>query len=99
MRLVVGARHQRHAADAGRKAEIILDARRRAGLAAERTAIEHQNGKSLRCRVDRGGEAGWSRADNDDVVEPLRIDRADQSDAARQLVLARIAQAPVRPDI
>ena len=92
MRLVVGACHQRHAADARRKAEIILDARRRAGLAAERTAIEHQNGKALRCRVDRSRKAGWSRADDGDIVKPLRIDRADQSDAARQLVLAGIAQ-------
>ena len=92
VRLVVGARHQRHAADAGRKAEIILDACRCAGLTAERAAIQHQHGQSLRRRVNRSGKAGRSRADDGDIVKVLRIDRADQSDAARQLVLARIAQ-------
>src|SRR5262249_40027370 len=89
---VVSARHQRHAADAGRKAEVILDARRRAGLAAERTAIKHQNGKPLRGRVDRSRKAGRPRADNGDIIKTLRVDRANQSDAARQLILAWIAQ-------
>ena len=35
LRLIVGAAHQGHAADAGRKSEIVLDPCRGAGLAAE----------------------------------------------------------------
>ena len=90
--LVIGARHQRHAADAGRKAEIILDARRRAGLAAERTAVQRQHRKSFRGRVDRRGEARRSRTDDSDIIKPVRIDRADQADATRKLDFARVAQ-------
>jgi hypothetical protein len=61
VRLVIGACHQRHAADAGRNAEIILDARRRAGLTAGRTAIQHQNGEPLGSRVDRSRKARHPR--------------------------------------
>ena len=61
VRLVIGACHQRHAADAGRNAEIILDARRRAGLTAGRTAIQHQNGGALGSRVDRSRKARHPR--------------------------------------
>ena len=83
MRLVISARHQRHSTDAGGKAEIILDARRRAGLAAERAAVQRQNRKSLGCRIDGSCKARRPRADDGDVIEPVWIDRADQSNATR----------------
>lgn len=41
LRLVVGAGHQREARNPGRESEIILDARRSSGLAAEGAAIEN----------------------------------------------------------
>ena len=92
MRLIVGARHQGHAGDAGREAEIIFDARRGAGLAAEAAAIEHDGGQPFGCGIDRGGQPGGPGADHRNVVDALRIDRTDQPDAARQFVLARITQ-------
>src|SRR4029077_2257286 len=76
-RLVISARHQRHSTDAGRKAEVILDARRCAGLAAERTVVQRQNRKSLRCCVDGSGKACRSSSDDGDIIEPVWIDRAD----------------------
>ena len=48
MCLAVGARHQGHAGDPGRKAEVVLDPGRGPGLAAERTTVEHQDGKPFR---------------------------------------------------
>ena len=50
LRLTVGARHQRHAADAGRKTEVILDARRGAGLPAKCAAIENERAQVLPSR-------------------------------------------------
>src|SRR5207237_7993700 len=46
LRLVVGARRQREAGDAGREAEVVLDPRRRARLAAEGAAVEHDHGEA-----------------------------------------------------
>ena len=68
LRLAERAAHQRHAGNAGREAEIILDPRRGAGLAAERAAIEREHGQPLRAGIDRGGEPGRAGADDDHVV-------------------------------
>ena len=87
LRLIVGARHQRHAGDAGREAEIVFDPRRRAGLAAERAAIEHEDRQSFRRRIDGRGKPGRSGTDNDDIVETVR----DRSAAPGR------GSAPVRP--
>ena len=51
LRLIVSARHQRHARDAGGKAEIVLDARGSARLALEGAAIEHDDRQSRGRRV------------------------------------------------
>ncbi len=45
LRLIISARHQRHAGDAGREAQIILDARRSARLSAKGAAIQHDAAK------------------------------------------------------
>jgi hypothetical protein len=92
LRLGIGAGHQRHAADAGREAEIVLDPRRRAGLAAERAAIEHDRREAFGRRVDRRGKTGRPGADDRDVIEVIGIDRSDHADAAGKLELARISQ-------
>ena len=92
LRLAERAAHQRHAGNAGREAEVILDPRRGAGLAAERAAIDGEHRQPFGAGVDGGREPGRPGADDDDVVEPVGVDRADQADAARDLVLARIAQ-------
>jgi hypothetical protein len=92
LRLVVGARHQRHPGDAGRKAEIVFDPGRGAGLPAEGAAVEHQGGESFRAGIDGGGEACGPGAHDRHVIEAVRIDRPQQADATGQLGLARIAQ-------
>ena len=92
LRLVVGARHQCHAGYSGGKAEIVFNPRRRARLAAERAAVEHKHGQPFRRGIDGRCEAGGPGTYDRHVVDPVRIDRPDQSDAARQLVLAGIAQ-------
>jgi len=92
LRLIVRTRHQGHAADSGRKAQIILDPRRSAGLSAKRAAVEHENGQSFRCRVDRGGKPGRTCADDNYVIEAIWIDRIHQPDAAGEFGLTRIAQ-------
>ncbi len=97
LRLRVGATHQRHAGDAGREAEIVLDPGRGAGLAAEGAAVENQRGKPFRSGVDRGREPGRPRSHDRHVIDAIRIDRPDKPDAAGKLGLARIAQQlPVR---
>ena len=73
LRLAEGAAHQRHAGNAGREAEIILDPRRGAGLPAERAAVDRKHGKPFRTRhrptVARPAGPG---ADDDDVVKLVR---------------------------
>ena len=64
LRLHERAAGQRLPRDSGREAEVVLDARARAGLAAERAAVEHDDAEALRGRVDRGGEARRPRADD-----------------------------------
>ena len=79
--------------DAGRKAEVVLDPRAGAGLAAEGAAVEHHDRQALRGGIDRGGEPGRPGADDGDVVElvvlgarrPCRGTRASS-------VVARVAQ-------
>src|SRR2546425_8098451 len=56
LRLVVGARHQSHASDAGRKTQIILDPGGGARLATEGSAIQNEHRETLGRRVDRRGE-------------------------------------------
>ncbi len=96
LRLIEGARHERHAADPGRKAEVVLDPRRRARLAAERARVEHDDREPFGGGVDGGGETRGSGADDRDVVDLARVDRADEPDAARELALARVPQQRVR---
>ena len=92
LRLIIGARHQRPSRDTGGKAEIIFDARGGARLPAEGAAIQHDDGQSLRRGVNRRRQSRRARTDDRHVVELRRIDRPHQADAARQLVIARIAQ-------
>ena len=45
----------------------VLDPPRRARLSAERSAFDDERLKTLRRAVDRGGQAGWSAADHEQV--------------------------------
>jgi hypothetical protein len=55
LRLGVGAAHQGATGNPGWKTEVILDPRRRTGLAAEGVAIQHQHRKALGRRIDGRG--------------------------------------------
>ena len=90
--LAVGSGHERHAADPGGEAEVVLDPSRRAGLAAKRTAVENERGETLRARVNGTREPSRPGSDDGDVVNPVLINRADQADAAGKLDLRGIAQ-------
>ena len=51
LRLIIGARHQRQAGNAGGEAQVILDTRRGPCLAAETAAIQHQGGEARESRT------------------------------------------------
>ena len=86
------SRHQGQAADAGRKAQIVFDARRRTGLTAERVAIQREHRQTLGSRIHRGGETRRAGADDDHVINLVRVDRFDEPDATREFDVAGIAQ-------
>ena len=71
LRLDEGAAGQRLPGNAGRKAQIVFDARAGAGLAAERARIEHRHRQPFGGGIDRGRETGGTAADHRHVVELL----------------------------
>ena len=91
-RLVVGARHQCDTGNPRRKAEIIFDPSRGTSLTAKGAAIEHEDGEPFRRGIDRRGKTGGSGSHNGNVVDALRINGPNQTDTARKLMLAGIAQ-------
>jgi len=86
------ARHQGHAADARRKAKVVLDPRRSTRLAAERTAVEDQSGEPFRAGIHRSGKARRACSNDSYVIDAIGIDRPYQADTAGEFVFARIAQ-------
>jgi len=71
-RLADGADRQLRTADAGRKAEVVLDPPRGSRLAAESAVLDHERVQPLRCPVDGGAEAGRAAPD-DEQVDRLRL--------------------------
>ena len=61
-------------------------------MAAEDAAVEHDGGKAFGRGIHRRRKAGRPGADHGNVVDAFRIDRADQPDAAGELILSWIAQ-------
>src|ERR1700691_1561859 len=57
LRLVVGARHERQARNAGWKAQIVLNSGRRPGLAAKGPAIKYQRRQAFRGSVHGGRQS------------------------------------------
>ena len=88
----MGARHQSHARDAGRKTQIILDPGGGARLATEGSAIQNEHRETLGRRVDRRGETRGSGADDSCVIDFGGIDGPEETNAAGEPRLARIAQ-------
>ncbi len=92
LRLVEGARRQRNAGDAGRETEIVLDARRGAGLTSEGTTIDQDDTEAFGRGIHSGAQSGWARADDRHIVQLQRVELADHAETARELILAGIAQ-------
>ena len=92
LRLAVRPAHQSHAGDAGRKAQVVLDARRGASLAAERATVEHHRRQTFGRGVDRSGKPCRTGTDDGYVVDLGGIDRAHQPDAAGEIGLGGIAK-------
>jgi len=61
-------------------------------LTTESVAIQHQHRQALRGGIDRGGEARRPGADDDHVINPVRIDGLDETETTGELVVARITQ-------
>jgi hypothetical protein len=70
-RLLVGALGELGAGHAAGEAEVVADVRARAGLTADRLALDHERAQALRGRVDGRREPRGSRADHDHVVVAL----------------------------
>ncbi len=83
-RLVGRAAREVRAAEAGGKAEVVLDPARLAGLTAGRLALDHDRLQALRGAVDGRGETGGAAADDDEVVVVLRR-RAGDAEALGEL--------------
>ena len=67
-RLPENAARELGAADAVRKARVVLDPRARPGLPARRERLDDERAKTLRGGVERRGEAGRPGTDDQDVV-------------------------------
>src|SRR5262249_50526307 len=92
LRLIVGARHKRHARNTSRKAKIVLDPGGGARLTPECAAIERQYRKSLGTAIDSRSEPGGPGAYDDNIKQMIGIDRPDKAEAASKVGLARIVQ-------
>ena len=86
------APHQRLPRYAGRKAQVVLDARAGAGLSSKRERFQHQDGEALGRTVDRGRKPGRARADDRHVVRLGAEAGRHQAERPRQLVLRRILE-------
>ena len=79
-RLYHRAAGQLGAADAGRKAEVVLDPARLAGLATEAVAVDEQRVEALGGAVDGGAEPSRAGADNEQVDLLARRELAADSE-------------------
>ncbi len=92
LRLRVGARRQLLARDAGGEAEVVLDLRARARLAAGRARLQHQDVEPLRGAVDGGGQPRGAGADDHQVAEPALVDLLVEAEAVGDLVVRRVPE-------
>ena len=95
LRLRVRAPRQLLARDPRRKAEVVLDPRARAGLAAWRRRFHDQDVQSLRRPVHRRRESRGTRAHDDHVPDPRPIDRIVESEGVGDLLVGRVAEHEV----
>ena len=86
---------QRLARDAGGKAQVVLDLRRGAGLAAGRDAFQHHGLQPFRRRVHRRRQACRAGADHRHVVHQRGVQRLGQPQRVGQRHVAGVAQHAV----
>ncbi len=97
LRLTVSSPGQGGARNAGRKAEIVLDARRGSGLAAESALIQHEHRQAFGRGIDRDRKARGPGADHDHVVHDMAgIEFRRNAEAHTGLGIRR-SFAPCRP--
>ena len=98
-RLLQRAARQLVAGHARREAEVVLDPRRRAGLAAGRLALDHDRPQPLRRAVHGRGEARGPGADDDRVVLRGRGSVPRPSSSATRRSCGRTTVLPSRSRI
>jgi hypothetical protein len=86
------ARGKRESRYSGRESEIILDLGTGTRLSAGSPGLDHQHIEPLGCAVYRRRQPGGSRADHDDVANPVVVDRLIHPQAGRHLFVARILE-------
>ena len=92
LRLHLRAAGERLPRDAGRKAEVVLDLRARARLAARRHALDDDRLQSFRGAVDRGRESGRPGADDGEVEHLGVVEALGEPEVVGHLRQRRIAQ-------
>ena len=83
------------ARDAGREAEVVLDAAGRAGLASERRALDHERVETFRGAVDGGRQARGPAADDEQVDLLERLELAADPERAQDLAGRRRCELDV----
>ena len=87
-----GAARELRTADAGREAEVVFDAPRRTGLAAQRGALEHERLQPLGRAVDRRAETGRPGSDDHEVDLLQRLELHADAEGPGDLAVAGVAQ-------
>ena len=91
-RLEDGALSQLASRDPCREPKVVLDPRRRAGLSAERDRVDRLRVESFRGAVERGGEASWSTADDDQVAHRRRLTMRTETEHRCELRIGGVAE-------
>src|SRR5262249_32976331 len=84
--------HQRKARNTRRESQIIFYTGGGPSLSAKCAAIENQDRKPFRPRIDGGGKSSRPSAHDRDVIDTVRIDRPDEPNTTSEHNFAGIAQ-------
>jgi hypothetical protein len=95
LRLDLRAPGQRLAGDPGREAEIVLDLRRGASLAAGRCTLDHDRVQPFRSAVDGRRQSRRASSDHGNVIDMVGIDGLGQPQVVGERRGRRIAQHPM----
>src|SRR6266567_2393124 len=68
-----------------RKSEVIFDFRTCACLSARSGVLNHQNREPFRCRIYSCRQTGWTRPDDDDVINRILVQNFHQTEFVSEL--------------